>query len=112
MKHTLTCFLAAGLMALVGCGGDESGDSGNTTTEDSSASNSSTDTGAAAASNSGPIPQPPSDLDGSTAVATAPKTPVIGQMHPEITGPDTDGVEFNLSDYRGKVVMVDFWGDW
>ncbi len=109
MKHTLTCFLAAGLMALVGCGGDESGDSGNTTTEDSSASNSSTDTGAAAASAD---TESGDNSGGSTAVATAPKTPVIGQMHPEITGPDTDGVEFNLSDYRGKVVMVDFWGDW
>lgn len=109
MKHTLTCFLAAGLMALVGCGGDESGDSGNTTTEDSSASNSSTDTGAAAASAD---TESSDNSGGSTAVATAPKTPVIGQMHPEITGPDTDGVEFNLSDYRGKVVMVDFWGDW
>ena len=25
---------------------------------------------------------------------------------------DIDGVVFKLSDYRGKVVMLDFWGDW
>lgn len=41
-----------------------------------------------------------------------PKTPVIGEMAPEITGIDLDGVEFKLSDYRGKVVLLDFWGDW
>ncbi len=36
----------------------------------------------------------------------------IGQPAPEITGEDIDGVEFKLSDYRGKVVVIDFWGDW
>ena len=36
----------------------------------------------------------------------------IGKAAPEIVGMDTDGVEFKLSDYRGKVVMLDFWGNW
>ena len=36
----------------------------------------------------------------------------IGQTVPEIEGEDIDGVAFKLSDYRGKVVMLDFWGDW
>jgi len=36
----------------------------------------------------------------------------IGKPAPEITGADVDGVEFKLSDYRGKVVVLDFWGDW
>lgn len=36
----------------------------------------------------------------------------IGKVAPDIVGKDTDGVEFKLSDYRGKVVMLDFWGDW
>ena len=36
----------------------------------------------------------------------------IGQVAPDIKGQDLDGVEFSLSDYRGKVVMLDFWGHW
>jgi hypothetical protein len=35
-----------------------------------------------------------------------------GLPAPEIEGKDLDGVPFKLSDYRGKVVMLDFWGDW
>jgi hypothetical protein len=31
---------------------------------------------------------------------------------PEIEGEDQDGVAFKLSDYRGKVVLLDFWGNW
>jgi hypothetical protein len=29
-----------------------------------------------------------------------------------IEGPDLDGKSFKLSDYRGKVVLLDFWGFW
>ena len=36
----------------------------------------------------------------------------IGMEAPDITGDDIDGVEFKLSDYRGKVVVLDFWGHW
>jgi hypothetical protein len=36
----------------------------------------------------------------------------IGKLAPEILGKDLDGVEFRLSDYRGKVVFLDFWGYW
>jgi hypothetical protein len=36
----------------------------------------------------------------------------IGLVAPDIEGPDIDGETFKLSDYRGKVVMLDFWGDW
>lgn len=35
-----------------------------------------------------------------------------GLPAPEIAGEDLDGVPFRLSDYRGKVVLLDFWGDW
>ena len=35
----------------------------------------------------------------------------IGKVAPDIEGEDLDGVAFKLSDYRGKVVMIDFWGD-
>ena len=36
----------------------------------------------------------------------------IGQEAPDIEGEDVDGVVFKLSDYRGKVILLDFWGDW
>lgn len=36
----------------------------------------------------------------------------VGKMAPEVEGHDVDGVAFKLSDYRGKVVFLDFWGDW
>ena len=36
----------------------------------------------------------------------------IGMQAPDIVGHDLDGVPFKLSDYRGKVVVLDFWGDW
>jgi hypothetical protein len=36
----------------------------------------------------------------------------IGMVAPEITGEDLDGKKFKLSDYRGKVVVLDFWGHW
>lgn len=36
----------------------------------------------------------------------------IGKMAPDIVGKDLDGVEFKLSDYKGKVIVLDFWGHW
>jgi thiol-disulfide isomerase/thioredoxin len=36
----------------------------------------------------------------------------IGRQAPEIEGEDLSGVKFKLSDYRGKVVVLDFWADW
>lgn len=36
----------------------------------------------------------------------------VGQTAPDITGEDVSGVPFALSDYRGQVVLLDFWGDW
>jgi len=36
----------------------------------------------------------------------------IGKTAPDIEGEDLDGTKFKLSDYRGKVVVIDFWGDW
>lgn len=36
----------------------------------------------------------------------------VGQLVPEIEAEDIDAVKFKLSDYRGKVVVLDFWGDW
>jgi hypothetical protein len=36
----------------------------------------------------------------------------IGKIAPEIEGEDIDGKKLKLSDYRGKVVVLDFWGNW
>jgi hypothetical protein len=36
----------------------------------------------------------------------------VGMEVPDIEGEDLNGVAFKLSDYRGKVVLIDFWGNW
>jgi len=38
--------------------------------------------------------------------------PAIGELAPDIEAEDIDGVPFKLSDYRGYVIVLDFWGDW
>jgi thiol-disulfide isomerase/thioredoxin len=40
------------------------------------------------------------------------RTRMIGMAAPEIEGKDYDGVPFKLSDYRGKVVVLTFSGEW
>ncbi len=37
---------------------------------------------------------------------------VVGKVAPDMIGHDIDGESFRLSDYRGKIVLLDFWGDW
>ncbi len=36
----------------------------------------------------------------------------IGKTAPDIEAKDLNGNVFKLSDYRGKVVLLDFWGNW
>ena len=36
----------------------------------------------------------------------------VGKPAPEIDGPGLDGHPLKLSDYRGKVVVLVFWGSW
>jgi hypothetical protein len=36
----------------------------------------------------------------------------IGKIPPELEAEDLDGKPMKLSDYRGKVVLLDFWGSW
>jgi len=36
----------------------------------------------------------------------------VGKKAIDIEGPDGEGNEFKLSDYRGKIVLLTFWGDW
>lgn len=38
--------------------------------------------------------------------------PVIGQLAPEISLKDINGVTQKLSDNKGKVVLIDFWASW
>ena len=35
----------------------------------------------------------------------------VGKAAPEIQGTDQDGKPFKLSDYKGKVVLLDFWSE-
>jgi hypothetical protein len=37
---------------------------------------------------------------------------VVGKKAPEMEGKDQDGRQFKLSDYRGKVVLGDFWSEY
>ena len=52
------------------------------------------------------------------AIATAMRSPhskdslEVGQPAPEITGETVHGTAMKLSDFRGKIVLLDFWGDW
>jgi thiol-disulfide isomerase/thioredoxin len=36
----------------------------------------------------------------------------VGCTPPDIAGSDVTGAAFTLADYRGKVVVLDFWADW
>ena len=42
----------------------------------------------------------------------APAGTFVGSEIRDIEGRDFDGEDFTLDDYRGKVMMIDFWGDW
>ena len=51
-------------------------------------------------------------LAGATSALFELKNLSIGKVAPDIVGEDLDGTPMKLSDYRGKVVVLDFWGDW
>src|SRR6266567_1330900 len=36
----------------------------------------------------------------------------VGDPAPEVEGVDADGKPVRLSDYKGKVVLLDFWASW
>jgi len=36
----------------------------------------------------------------------------VGKTPPDLEATDTDGKSFKLSDYRGKVLVLEFWGFW
>lgn len=51
----------------------------------------------------------PADRQAASPESPLARAPQVGQPAPEIDGVDLDGQRFRLSDYRGKVVMLDFW---
>ena len=50
-------------------------------------------------------PRPPAGAAPATGVR-------VGRQAPEIAGVDEEGRPLRLSDYRGKVVVLDFWATW
>lgn len=54
------------------------------------------------------------DLPVSTPVAEALQSPgpVPGRPAPDFALPDLEGNEVRLSDFEGKVVLVNFWATW
>jgi len=44
--------------------------------------------------------------------ACVPSAPVAAEPAPPLSGPGLDGKTVSLSDYAGKVVLVDFWATW
>jgi hypothetical protein len=40
------------------------------------------------------------------------KNLAVGMAVPDFSAKDIEGAEFKLSDYKGKVVLLDFWGFW
>ncbi len=47
-----------------------------------------------------------------TTRSTSHKPANTTKTAPEIAGVDADGKTFHLSDYRGKVVLLDFWASY
>jgi len=49
-------------------------------------------------------PQPPT--------VSRPESPLIGKIAPSFTLPDMSGKQVSLSNFKGKVVLLDFWATW
>jgi thiol-disulfide isomerase/thioredoxin len=70
--------------------------------------------GASASTLAQPTRVPPKEKD-KEKETTAPRRggpPRVGDVAPQWKAKDADGKEHKLSDYKGKVVVMDFWATW
>jgi len=85
MTGLLRSFVSASALLAAACGGTGSG------------------------GEAGPAPSPaPAVAD----VSSLPEGLDVGMRAPDFEATDVAGKSFKLSDYRGKVVLLDFWGFW
>jgi cytochrome oxidase Cu insertion factor (SCO1/SenC/PrrC family) len=72
--------------------------------------------GSACAPGAGDGPAAGGSSAGRSALASAPANAKVGRevgdLAPDFEAKDVEGKPFKLSDYRGKVVVLDFWGFW
>jgi thiol-disulfide isomerase/thioredoxin len=57
-------------------------------------------------------PAPASEAELPVCLRRNPFSPEVGEPAPALNGVDADGKPLALSDYRGKVVVVNFWATW
>ena len=60
-------------------------------------------------STSSPEVNRPAPAEPEAGTGRYPYAPLVGQPPPSLEGTDPDGKPLRLSDFRGKVVVVDFW---
>ena len=92
------------LLLAAGCGGEKSSNKKTTANSGDSETTNSDSKG----NSSVALVVPPTDAKQVKVDAA----PVIGEAAPTLQAKDTDGRLFSLADYRGKVVLLDFWGNW
>ena len=70
---------------------------------------------AAGSTRAAPAEAPAKSSAPAHTVAPEPQIPVglsVGNRAPDFEAQDVEGARIKLSDYRGKVVVLDFWGFW
>ncbi len=67
---------------------------------------------AAEESQLGRPPRDPDITEPSPSVITPPESALIGRPAPAFTLQDLNGQQVSLSDFKGKVVLLDFWATW
>src|SRR3970282_2086211 len=58
------------------------------------------------------IPGGPTPPSGAQAAATPAPAPVVGAPAPDFTLNDLSGNQVTLSNFRGQVVLINFWATW